>query len=200
MSLEAKYAVTFVGYSANVIARKYGREIQYATLDFVSGAAAMLADGGYVLVPRRIDLGSFLNSLPKLANELQSLQRQRDRKLSQQATPPAERTVAVCDMITLSCGPNTVSIAPRTDVNRFIRAVMKRFNEIEQILQQADVIGLRLNRRPYPAYIDEIAKTGICRVEGHGYGLFVNGRLIFYPNYQVICMKQAGETAFEVHS
>jgi hypothetical protein len=39
MSLEAKYAVKFVGYSAYVIARKHGREIQYATLDFVSGAA-----------------------------------------------------------------------------------------------------------------------------------------------------------------
>jgi hypothetical protein len=182
-----------------VIARKYGREIQYATLDFVSGAAAMLADGGCVLVPRRIDMWPFLNSLPKLANELQFLQRQRDRGPSQQTTPLAERTVTGCDMITLPCGPNTVTIAPGIDVPGFIRAVMKRFNKIEQILEQAEAIGLGLNRRPHSAYIDEIAETGICRIESHGYGLFVNGRLIFYPNYQVICMRKAGETAFEMH-
>jgi hypothetical protein len=160
----------------------------------------MLADGGCVIVPRRVDLGPFLNSLPKLAKELQLLQRQRDRELSQQTTPLAERPVTGCAMITLSDGSNTVTIAPGIDVPRFSRAVMKRFNEIEQILEQAEAIGLRLNRRPHSAYIDEVAETGICRVESHGYGLFVNGRLIFYPNYQVICMRKAGETAFEVHS
>jgi hypothetical protein len=200
MRLEAKYAVKFVGYSAYVIARKNGREIQYATLDFVSGAAALLAEGGCVVVPKRIDLRPFLNSLPKLTNELQFAQTQRNRNQSQQTTVLAERTVGGRAMISLSCGSNTVAIAPGIDVPRFIRTVMKRFNEIEQILEQAETIGLRLNRRSHSAYTNEIAKTGICRVEGHGYGLFVNGRLIFYPNYQVICMRKAGETAFEVHS
>jgi hypothetical protein len=66
-----RYGVKFVGYLANVIARKYGRDVEYAGLDFVSGAASMHADGGWVIVPKRIDLKPFLESLPKLANELQ---------------------------------------------------------------------------------------------------------------------------------
>ena len=189
MQYKTKYGVQFVGYSAKVIARKYGRQVDYAMLDFAGGGTSIHVEGGLVMVPKRTELAPFLKILPTLATELKDRLRERERETAD----PLERR-------SLSCGPNTVSIAPRTDVNRFIRAVMKRFNEIEQILQQADVIGLRLNRRPYSAYIDEIAKTGICRVEGHGYGLFVNGRLIFYPNYQVICMKQAGETAFEVYS
>jgi hypothetical protein len=41
-----RYGVKFVGYSADVIARKYGRDVEYAVLDFVSGAASMNADGG----------------------------------------------------------------------------------------------------------------------------------------------------------
>jgi hypothetical protein len=46
MPRKAKYAVQFVGYLASVIAReKYGREVEYATLDFVSGATSIHADG-----------------------------------------------------------------------------------------------------------------------------------------------------------
>jgi hypothetical protein len=71
MPPEPRYGVKFVGYSAYVIARKYGRDVEYATLGFVTGAAFMKADGGWVTVPKRIDLKPFLESLPKLANELQ---------------------------------------------------------------------------------------------------------------------------------
>jgi hypothetical protein len=65
MPREPRYGVKFVGYSANVIARKNGRDVEYARLDFVSGAAFMRADGGWVTVPKRIDLKPFLESLPK---------------------------------------------------------------------------------------------------------------------------------------
>jgi len=84
MQREAQYGVKFVGYSAYVIARgKYGHEVEYATLDFVSGAASMHADGGWVLVPKRIDLEPFLKGLPEIANELRDRCR-RDGELSQQ--------------------------------------------------------------------------------------------------------------------
>ena len=46
--------------------------------------------------------------------------------------------------------------------------------------------------RPYDEYIDEIGKTGLCRVEAFGFGLYVDGTLIFYPNYQVALVKPGG--------
>ncbi len=103
-------------------------------------------------------------------------------------------------MISLPCGPNTVSVAPGTDIKRFIRQVTERFTEIEQVLEQAEEIGLGIKRRPYSEYIDEIAETGMCRVEGHGFGLFVDGKLLFYPNHQVALVRKAGENTFEMHS
>jgi hypothetical protein len=69
MLRHARYGVQFMGYSADAIARKYGREVTFATLDFVSGTAFLHADGGWVTVPKRIDLKPVLESLPKLANE-----------------------------------------------------------------------------------------------------------------------------------
>jgi hypothetical protein len=70
MPRKAKYGVQFIGYSARVIAReKYGREVDYAMLDFVSGATSMHADGGWVMVPKRTDVEPFLKNLPKLAND-----------------------------------------------------------------------------------------------------------------------------------
>ena len=193
-----RYGVKFVGYLADVIARKYGRDVEYAGLDFVSGAASMHADGGWVIVPKRIDLKPFLESLPKLANELQeALLRQRNGELSQKATGVPERGGAD-DMVSVSFGPNAVSVAPGTVINRFIKQLTKRFIEIEQVLEQAEEIGLRIKRRPYSEYLDGIDKTGICRVESHGFALFADGRLIFYPNYQVVLVKWQGSNLFQV--
>jgi hypothetical protein len=63
MPRKAKYGVQFIGYSARVIAReKYGREVDYAMLDFVSGATSMHADGGWVMVPKRTDVEPFLKN------------------------------------------------------------------------------------------------------------------------------------------
>jgi hypothetical protein len=108
-----RYGVKFVGYSGDVIARKYGRDVEYAVLDFVSGAASMHADGGWVTVPKRIDLKPFLESLPKLTNELQeALLRQRNGESSQQATGVPERG-ATDDMVSVSFGPNTGFCGPR---------------------------------------------------------------------------------------
>jgi hypothetical protein len=176
MPREPRYAVNFVGYSAYVIARKYGRHVLYAMLDFVSGAAFMPADGGFVTVPKRIDLKPFLESLPKFSNELQeALLRQRNGELSQQTTSVSERTGATDDMVSVSFGPNTVLVAPGTVINRFIRQLTERFIEIERVLEQAEEIGLRIKRRPYSEYLNEITNNEISRVEGHGFALCVDG-------------------------
>jgi hypothetical protein len=100
-------------------------------------------------------------------------------------------------MVDISFGPNTVSVAPGTVINRFIRQLTKRFIEVERVLEQAEEIGLRIRRRPYSEYLDGIAKTGICRVESHGFALFVDGRLIFNPSYQVVFVKQQGPNLFQ---
>ena len=86
MSREARYAVKFVGYSAEVIARgKFGRDVVYAMLDFVSGAVSMFADEGWVMVSNRSDLEPFLKGLPKLANEIQDRLRKGRGEFSQQS-------------------------------------------------------------------------------------------------------------------
>ena len=196
---ELRYAVKFVGYSAYVIARKYGRDDEYlvADLNCVCGVACMYADGGFVVVPKRIDLKPFLESLPKLATELQeALLRQRNRELSQQTTGVAERGAA--DEVRVSCGPNTVWVAPGTVINRFIRQLTERFIEIERILEQTEEIGLRIKRRPYFEYLADIDfKTEICPVEIHGFALSVDERMIFYPRYKAGLVKRQGYDLFE---
>jgi len=201
MPRKAKYAVQFVGYSARVIAKeKYGREVDYATLDFVSGATSIHADGSWVMVPKRIDVEPFLKNLPKLANDLEDHLRQRGGELSRKAANQPETTFAASDMISLSCGSSTVSVAAGTEINQFIRQVTKRFTKIEQVLEQAEKIGSSIKRQPYSEYIDEIGKTGISRVEAFGFALFVDGKLIFHPSYQVALVRPitARSDTFEV--
>src|SRR5262249_14667444 len=142
----------------------------------------------------------FLKNLPNLANDLQDHLRQRGIELSRKAANQPEPTFAASDMISLSCGPNTVSVAVGTEINQFIRQVTKRFTEIEQVLEQAEKIGSGIKRRPYSEYIDEIGKTGISRVEAFGFALFVDGKLIFYPSYQVALVRPTTARAdtFEV--
>jgi hypothetical protein len=45
-------------------------------------------------------------------------------------------------MLSVSFGPNTVSVAPGTVINRFIRHLTERFIEIERVLEQAEEIGI----------------------------------------------------------
>jgi hypothetical protein len=178
MAHKVQYGVKFVGYSADVI--KKGCESAYATLDFVTGHASVHADQGWVS-SKRADLGPFVRSLPKLITELQ-------QRLCQRSNEPALARGG--EMVRISCGENEkICAAPEVDVRKFIRQVTKRFLEIEAVLEQADRVGSRIKRRPYSEYIDEIGKTGVCRVEVHGTGLYVNGKLIFYPDYQVLFVK-----------
>jgi hypothetical protein len=68
------------------------------------------------------------------------------------------------------------------------------------VLEQAELVGSRIKRRPYGEYIDEIGKTGLCRLEAFGFGLYLDGKLTFYPNYQVALVKPVGANVFEVHA
>ena len=193
MSREARYAVKFVGYSADVIARgKYGRDVDYAMLDFVSGAVFMNADEGWVTVSNRIDLEPFLKGLPKLANEIHDRLRERHGEFSQQSAGLPEPRGTAGDRITLSWGQNSISVAPSTTITKFIRQVTQRFKAVQQLLEQAEEMGLQIKRRPYSEYINEIAETGLARVEGFGFALFIEGKLIFRPNYQVALIRPVG--------
>jgi hypothetical protein len=199
VSSEPRYAVKFVGYAAFVIARKRHREIDYAYMDFVTGMSSIRADGGWVTALNRIDLGAFVKTLPELANELRERLRQ-GAALAQASVGSSPQTRPDDDLVRLSHGQNEVYVAPGTDVSRFIRQISKRFTEIEPVLEQAEQVGSRIKRRPYSEYIDEIGRTGLARVECHGFGLFLNGRLIFHPDYQVAFAKPAGSNIVEVHS
>ena len=67
----ADYAVQFIGYSARIIAREGNTD--YASLDFVSGTAALFADEGHLIVPNRPALSSAVGDLPLCIDELKSL-------------------------------------------------------------------------------------------------------------------------------
>ena len=190
MAHKVQYGVKFVGYSAEVIRK--GCEAAYATLDFVTGHASVHADQGWVS-SKRTDLGPFVQNLPKLATELQ-------QRLCLRADRELKGIALRSERVTLSYGEDKIFAAPDTNVKKFIRQITKRFIEVEQVLEQAQLVGSRIKRRPYAEYIDEIEKTGLCRVEAHGFGLFFGGKLMFYPGYQVALVKPTrGPDTFEVH-
>jgi hypothetical protein len=180
---QVEFGVKFVGYSALVIARKYGRETEYAQLDFVTGSAIVHAQRGSVGTCHRLGLGPLLKSLPKVVGELQDRQ----------------RAAAADPFVTLTWGSNRIWIVPNAEVNTFVRQVTRRVAEIEDVLAQTEQIGARIERRPYEDFVDEIARTGVPRIEGHGFAIFRNGRLVFYPHHVVAFTKPTGHDTMEVH-
>jgi len=140
MGHKPRYGVQFVGYSARVIIRKYGPVRQCAYLDFVTGKAFVHAECGAEfgwVTSMRLDLlGPFVKKLPQYAREL-------EQHLAQLSTTDSQ-------MMTLSCGESDkIYVSPRMNVNKFIRQITKRFLEIELVLEQAQQVGSRINRRPY---------------------------------------------------
>jgi hypothetical protein len=196
---KVKYAVKFVGYSARVIARRNEREYDYAHLDFVTGGASVHAERGRARATSRVGLTSLVRSLPNHARDLRDLVRQRDAHVQDQGAAVGIVVDATSNWINLTIGENEVHLAPDTNINKFIRQISGRFTEIEQVLEQAEQIGARIKRRPYSEFIDEIEKTGLARVEGHGFGLFQDGKLIFHPDYQVVFARPSGLDSVELH-
>jgi hypothetical protein len=195
MSGKTKYGVNFIGYSAFVGARENGRDIDYAQLDFITGAASLHADGGWVFAPSRAELGSIVAALPARAGEIRKLLRQR---AAQTVSQELAETIEKDDSNLIELGNGTIRIRPGTKVNNFIRQVHARLNAIEQVLEQAEQIGRQITRRPYEEYIDEIERTGLCRIEVHGFGVFDDGKLIFFPDYHVGLVKPHTEHVHEV--
>ena len=187
MAHNAKYGVKFVGYSAYVVRK--GHEGEYAVLDFVTGHASVFADLGWVN-SKRADLGAFVRNLPTLSTELQQRLR----------SDPSFSFTRGRGTVCMSCGENEICAAPETEVRKFIQQITKRFLQIEAVLEQAELVGSRIKRRPYGEYIDEIGKTGLCRLEAFGFGLYLDGKLTFYPNYQVALVKPVEANVFEVHA
>lgn len=215
---KARYVVKFVGYSAYVFARKYGREIDYAQLDFEGGGVTIRADRGWAMVPKRTEVAPFLKALPELAQELRDLVQGAahppQESLSQASAVGDElldlfqrvahaqtlgQPLVAGDMLFIPHGQNMLCVASGTDMSRFIRQITKRFTEIEQVLDQAEQIGSRINRRPYSEYVDEIGRTGRAAVECHGVALFVGGKLVFYPDHQIAFGKQTGPKSLELY-
>jgi len=192
MTSKAMYGVQFVGYSAKVLANKKGVEVHYATLDFVSGCTAIHTDGGWVTAPSRIELGPFVDSLPKIVGELEELPKELASSSSGEARrgPYSATKPSGGGMISITVSPGTeICISSGIDFKRFIRKVVKRFAEVRKVLEQAEKIGTSINRRPYQEYIDEIAKTGVCRVESHGFALLIDGNLRFHPDRRTVLVR-----------
>jgi hypothetical protein len=168
MSNGTTFKVLFSGYRAEI---QKEPQIVYARLDFVSGYATLEADGGHVDVPRPRDLRPFVASLHENIDEL-------ERKAGEE-----------CCEIEVSYGENTLFVQRGADIRQVFKQVLERCRETEKVIRQASRIGKKIKRRPYSEFTDEIAKTGITRLEFHGVGVFENGELSFRLDRREVLMK-----------
>jgi hypothetical protein len=137
------YAVRFIGYSARIVARKGNAE--YANLDFVSGAAALFANEGMVLVPKRHALSSAIADLPFCIDELKSLVKS--------VTPDSDGR-----QVELRRGEVEICVNRGSDVDRLVNQITQRFREIESILEQAERSVLESNVRRTPSISTRLQK------------------------------------------
>jgi hypothetical protein len=177
------YAVRFIGYSAWIIARKGNAE--YATLNFVGGVAALLANQGHLLAPDRSALSFAVVDLPSWVDELKSLAK------SVSLDSAGHRV--------LRRGEIEICISQDADVERFVSQIARRYRVIEPILEQAEEIGSEIERPPYDDHIYEIRRTGTSIVMFYGDALFVDGKLTYYPDRQTLLVRPIGDgQTFEV--
>jgi hypothetical protein len=187
-----KYGVRFIGYSARVVARRNGRDVDYAQLDLVSGVRSIHAYGGWIMAH---EIGLFVNNLPQIAAELEELLRELESSLSGKASRGPYSATRLPEARKITISPDgEIKIPETVDVRRFVRKVVKRFGEVERVLEQATVISNTISRRPYSEYIEEIGKTGICRVEYYGDAFFVDGKLRFYPERRTTLVRPQSDT------
>jgi hypothetical protein len=177
------YAVRFIGYSASIVARRENAEC--ASLDFVSGAAGLCTNEGFLFVTKRAALSSAVAELPSCVDELKSLVKS--------ALPSDGRQVE------LRRGEVVVYLNRGADVERFVGQLARRCRAIEPILEQAERVGSEIKRPPYDDYIDESAKTGIYRVVSYGDAFFVDGELTYHPERRTVLIKPTADIrTFEV--
>ena len=202
MTSITQYGVKFVGYGAYVLANKKGVEIDCAHLDFIAGLATLKANDGWVIAPSREELGPFVNTLPKIVGELEDLLKELSMSSGSTAcrgpyvaTKPPEPPFSEGVRISIAAPPGTGIYVPNVHFRQFIRKVVKRFAEIEQVLELAEKMGIAIERRPYAEYIDEIDKTGLCRVEAYGFALLIDGKLRFHPDRSTGLVRVQGREA-----
>ena len=144
--------------STAILARKGNAE--YASLDFVTGGAILVATGGYLLVRKLPALSSAVTDLPSCLDELKSLVRSVSADSDGHGVELRREEVVIL-------------VERGTNVDRFVSQLARRYSAIERILEQAEKVGSEIKRRPYEDYIDEIAKTGISRVVSYGDALLL---------------------------
>jgi hypothetical protein len=170
----ADYAVQFIGYSARIIAREGNTD--YASLDFVSGTAALFAHDGHLIVPSRTALSSAVGDLPNCIDELKSL--------VESDTPDSDG-----HRVELRSGQLSIRINRGADIERFVSQIAQRYRAIKAILEPAEKLGSEIERPPYADYLDEIEKTGISRIVSYGVAYFVDGKLAYYPERETALIK-----------
>jgi hypothetical protein len=187
MKRNIQYGVRFVGYSARFVVLKDVAEVDYGMLDFVSGSVVLKANQGWITVPKLNDLGKAIASLPTRADRLKELVKQ---EAVETKGPVIEFEADKADIY--------IYIKHGADVDVFCSELAERFAEIKGFLKQAEKFGRTIKRRPYSEYIDEIERTGIARVEGHGFGLFVGGKLSFYPEPRTALVKAESPNQYRI--
>jgi hypothetical protein len=178
------YGVRFIGYSADIIARKGNAD--YASLDFVSGSTGLTADEGHLYVPKRAALSSAVADLPRCVDQLKSSVRS--------ITPDSDG-----HWVELRGGEVSIWFSRSADIERFVSQLARRYRAIWPILEQAEKIGSEIKRPPYADYLDEMKKTGICRVVYYGFAFFVDGKLVYFPERQTFLVKPTDdESTFQI--
>jgi hypothetical protein len=155
-------------------------------LDFVSGAVALFANEGMVLVAKRPGLSSAVADLSSCINELKSLVKsiKPDRDGHQ---------------VEMRRGEAAIFVNRGADVDRFVSQIRKRYREVEPILEQAEKVGSGIERVPYADYIEELARTGVGRAVHYGDGFFVEGKLLYRPEFQTFFAKPTeDESTFSI--
>src|SRR5260370_25474081 len=153
-----EYYVKFIGYSAFIVTK---RETQHAVIDFVSECTFIDADQATLIVRNRGDLARIVADFAS------------DHLLTKDEDPAKHHTTDSTDNeISWKKGDNEICFSLDSDPKKVIRRLERRVRQLEPVLQQAEIMGSRIERRPYSEFVDEIEATGLVRVVFHGYGTF----------------------------
>jgi hypothetical protein len=182
-----------VGYSANVFAKKNGREVEYATLDFASGTTRVRVEGGWIIAH---DFRALMHDLPNVVVELEELLEElasspggKARRGPYSATQLSEQSSEGQEILIAISTSAEIRVRTGIVLGQFIRKVVKRFEKMERVIEQARIISNSIDRPSYDRYVEEIAKTGIARVEYYGFALLIDGNLRFYPERRTLLMQ-----------
>ena len=102
--------------------------------------------------------------------------------------------------IELALGENTLVVNAGASLTHLVWQLADRCSETARVLRQAWKVGRTIKRRAYSEYLDEIEKTGICRAEFLGVGVFENGTLAFRAARRETLLRKTGTGEYIVIS